>query len=61
MKLVVACIIGILILFLIVQLVGSPIYQLGSETSSVLYSLGVYIPVMVVCALALRKAQRGAS
>ena len=59
MRLVVVCIVGILLLFLVVQLVGSPISQFGSTTFSIVYSLGVYLPVIVVCALALRRVSKG--
>jgi uncharacterized membrane protein YhaH (DUF805 family) len=57
--LVVACVFGILVLFLLVQFMGNPISQLGGMLTSALYSVVVYVPVIVVCVLALRRAQKG--
>ena len=54
----VACVFGVLFLFLVVQLIGRPIRHLGSEPLSVLYSLAVYVPVIVVCVFALWRAGR---
>ena len=56
--LVVGSVFGILVLFLIVLAIGNPIAQFGSLYLSVLYSLVVYVPVAIVCVLALRKAGR---
>lgn len=56
--LVVASIFGVFLVFVVLQLVGNPDNQIGSLSVSLLYSVVVYIPVFVVCAIALMKARR---
>ena len=53
--LAVASILGVFVIFVVLQLTGSPDNQIASLGTSLLYSVLVYIPVFVVCALALRK------
>ena len=48
----------ILVLFLVVLVSGQPIMQLQSEQFSVAYSLAIYIPVLIMCLAAYRKAKR---
>ena len=55
--LIVASVVGILLLFLLVQAVGTPIPAFGGELG-LAYSVLVYVPVVIVCALALRKARK---
>ena len=56
--LVVASILGVFLIFVVIQLVGNPDNQIGSLSVSLIYSAVVYIPVFVVCALALMKTRR---
>jgi uncharacterized RDD family membrane protein YckC len=53
--LVVACVFAILVVFLLLLAIGNYIPQLGNTGFSVLYSLIVYIPVAMVCALAISR------
>lgn len=51
---------GVLLIFVLVLLTGSPVAALGGTENSLIYTLIVYIPILFICLLALRK-QRSAS
>ena len=55
-KAVTASILCILVIFLVVQVFGSPVPSLGSLSASVVFSIVVFIPVAIVCVLALVKS-----
>ena len=48
----------ILVLALIILASGSPIAYFGTTAFSAVYAIVVYIPVIVVCGLALKKLRR---
>ena len=59
--LVVVALVGVLLLFVALQIIGSPIATFGNPALSALYSVLVYIPPLIVCALALQRSKgRGA-
>jgi hypothetical protein len=57
-RLLVASIFGVLVLFVALQAIGNPDRTLGSAAESVVYSVLVYVPVAVVCIMALLKSRR---
>jgi L-asparagine transporter-like permease len=54
-RVTVITVVGVLLLFLVVLASGSPIRAFGTMGSSLTYSVIVFIPVIVVCAFAMRK------
>jgi hypothetical protein len=54
-RLTVITVIGVLYLFLIVLASGSPIKALGGMGPSMLYSVAVFMPVFLLCVLALKR------
>lgn len=57
---IVGSVLGILVLFCLIQIVGTPIQPFGTEGESILYSILVYVPVIVVCFLALLRSRKRA-
>ena len=56
---VVAAIFAVLLLFLVVLSIGQPIVTLGRNAgASDAYAVGIFIPVALVCILALTKSSK---
>jgi hypothetical protein len=49
----------VLALFVAIMVAGSPIVYFKTEPISVAYTIAVYVPVIVVCLLALRRLAQG--
>ena len=57
-RIVAGVLLAVWAIFFIVQTIGSPIVTLGSRWESYAYSVGIFIPVLVVLALAVTKSGR---
>lgn len=55
---VVASIMAVLLMFLFLLAIGNPDAWTGSDGGSIIYSVLIYIPVAMVCAVALVKSRR---
>jgi len=51
-------VLGVLVLFVAVMLLGSPIRPLGGLVRGVLYSVGVYVPLIALTLVVLNKLRK---
>ncbi|MBI2185045.1 MAG: hypothetical protein HYU39_08825 [Thaumarchaeota archaeon] len=53
----IAAILGVLVLFVGVSIVGSPIKSFRTPESSISFAVAMYLPILIVCVLVLRRTK----